>query len=199
MLLPHEFWMPHGNPPWRGGVERALMSTSADKAVSLHYANGRGTVVEIDVGRIQTGGDVSFVSMVRLRPAHPSLPPPRPRPAPAPPPVVLCPSGSALFRPIHNFGRVQHRLPSPQLNNSITARGLLCVGCGQYPGEKEITLPPFTCLESHGAPRLEQTKEGELIIFPLKVNPRTLPYHPGFITTLLQYRQHSYILKILHH
>ena len=64
MLLPHDFWVPHGNPAWRGGVERALMSTTADKAVALHYANGRGTIVEIDVGRIQTGGDVSFLSMV---------------------------------------------------------------------------------------------------------------------------------------
>jgi hypothetical protein len=41
------------------------MSTTADKAVALHYANGRGTVVEIDVGRIQIGGDVSILSMVR--------------------------------------------------------------------------------------------------------------------------------------
>jgi hypothetical protein len=65
MLLPHEFWVPHGEPAWKGGVERALMSTTADKAVALHYANGRGTVVEIDVGRIQIGGDVSILSMVR--------------------------------------------------------------------------------------------------------------------------------------
>ena len=64
MLLPPAFWVPHGEPAWRGGVERALMSTTADKAVALHYANGRGTVVEIDVGRIQIGGDVSFLSMV---------------------------------------------------------------------------------------------------------------------------------------
>ncbi len=47
----------------------------------------------------------------------------------------------------------------------------------QYPGEKEITFPPFTCLESHGEPRLEQTQEGELIIFPLKV-PRHKPPPP---------------------
>ena len=33
--------------------------------MALHYANGKGTVVEIDVGRIQIGGDVSFLSMVR--------------------------------------------------------------------------------------------------------------------------------------
>ncbi len=64
MKLPAQFWVPHGNPAWRGGVERAFMSTTADKAVALFYANGRGTVVEISVGRIQIGGDVSFLSMV---------------------------------------------------------------------------------------------------------------------------------------
>ena len=67
--MPYEFWVPHGNPPWKGGVERALMSTTADKSVALHYANGKGTVVEIDVGRIQIGGEVAFLSMV------PALPP----------------------------------------------------------------------------------------------------------------------------
>jgi hypothetical protein len=65
MLLPSEFWVPQGDPAWCGGVERALMSTTADMAVAFHYANGKGTVVEIDVGRIQTGGDISFLSMVR--------------------------------------------------------------------------------------------------------------------------------------
>ena len=70
MLLPPEFWVSHGNPPWKGGVERALMSTTADKDIALHYAHGKGTVVEIDVGRIQIGGDVSSFSMVR-RPAPP--------------------------------------------------------------------------------------------------------------------------------
>ena len=69
MLLPAQFWVPHGNPPWRGGVERACMSTTADKSVALSYANGRGTIVEISVGRIQIGGDVSFLSMVRPPPA----------------------------------------------------------------------------------------------------------------------------------
>ncbi len=42
--------------------------------------------------------------------------------------------------------------------------------CGaQYPGEKEITLPPFTCLEADGDPRVEYYGEGEVVIFPLKV------------------------------
>ena len=73
MLLPHEFWVPHGNPAWRGGVERALMSTTADKSVALHYSDGKGTVVEVDVCRIQTGGDVCFLSMVLPHPHSPLM------------------------------------------------------------------------------------------------------------------------------
>jgi hypothetical protein len=42
----------------------------------------------------------------------------------------------------------------------------------QYPGEKEITFPPFTCLEADGDPRVEQHAMGEIIIFPLKVSPK---------------------------
>jgi hypothetical protein len=42
----------------------------------------------------------------------------------------------------------------------------------QYPGEKEITFPPFTCLESSGDARLERDAIGnEVVIFPLKVPP----------------------------
>ena len=40
---------------------------------------------------------------------------------------------------------------------------------GQYPGEAEVTFPPFTCLEADGEARLERTKDGEVVIFPLKV------------------------------
>ena len=76
MLLPRQFWVPHGRPAWRGGVERAFMSTTTDKDVALLYANGKGTVVEIRVGRIQTGGDVSWLSMVPTR-----APASRPHPA----------------------------------------------------------------------------------------------------------------------
>jgi hypothetical protein len=68
MQLPTQFWVPHGDPAWRGGVERAFMSTTAEKGVALFYADGRGTVVEISVGRIQIGGDVRFLSMVPLPP-----------------------------------------------------------------------------------------------------------------------------------
>ncbi len=94
MLLPAQFWVPQGDPAWCGGIERALMSTTADKSVALHYANGRGTVVEIDVGRIQNGGDVSFLSMVRLRPAR--------RPLPLPPhhaARAICPFESPTISP----------------------------------------------------------------------------------------------------
>jgi len=101
MLLPSQFWVPHGTPSWKGGVERAFMSATADKDVALRYANGRGTLVEISVGRIQMGGDISFLSM--------------------------------------------------------------------YPGEKEITFPPYTCLEANGDPRVERTLGGEVVIFPLQV------------------------------
>ena len=46
----------------------------------------------------------------------------------------------------------------------------------QYPGEKEITFPPYTCLESDGEPRVERSAEGEIVVFPLKVSsPRTQP------------------------
>ncbi len=48
---------------------------------------------------------------------------------------------------------------------------------GQYPGEKEITVPPLTCLEADGEPRVEHTDQGEIIYFPLKVLP-PLP-HPA--------------------
>ena len=44
------------------------------------------------------------------------------------------------------------------------------MGIWQYPGEKEITFPPFTCLEADGDARLERDADGkELVVFPLKV------------------------------
>ncbi len=61
------------------------------------------------------------------------------------------------------------------------ARGVGVLGA-QYPGEKEITFPPFTCLEADGEPRLELTDEGEVVVFPLKVpnppNPLMGPHLP---------------------
>jgi hypothetical protein len=45
----------------------------------------------------------------------------------------------------------------------------------QYPGEKEITFPPFTCLESNGEPYLQRTPQGEVVVFPLKVLHHSAP------------------------
>ena len=64
MLLPSQFWVEHGTPAWKGGVEKAIMSTTSDKDVAVEYANGKGMVVEIGIGRIQIGGDVGWISMV---------------------------------------------------------------------------------------------------------------------------------------
>ena len=69
MLLPQQFWVEHGTPAWKGGVERAIMSTTSDREVALFYSGGKGMVVEISVGRIQVGGDVGWISMVREFPS----------------------------------------------------------------------------------------------------------------------------------
>ena len=37
-------------------------------------------------------------------------------------------------------------------------------GARQYPGEKESTVPPFTCLEANGEPRVLRTPRGEDIM-----------------------------------
>ncbi len=59
----------------------------------------------------------------------------------------------------------------------LAARSLrVGLGAWQYPGEKEITFPPYTCLEAHGDARLERDAKGnEVIIFPLKVMLCRLP------------------------
>ena len=58
-------------------------------------------------------------------------------------------------------------------------------GEGQYPGEKEITFPPFTCLESDGDPRVERNDKGEIVVFPLKVHSPPPPPHPPAALTPL--------------
>ena len=65
MLLPRQFWVEHDTPAWKGGVEKAIMSTTSDREVALFYSGGKGMVVEISVGRIQIGGDVTWCSMVQ--------------------------------------------------------------------------------------------------------------------------------------
>jgi hypothetical protein len=62
--LPSQFWVPTGNPEWKGGVERAIMSTTTDKEVAVFYSSGKGIVAEISVGRVQMGGDMGWISMV---------------------------------------------------------------------------------------------------------------------------------------
>jgi hypothetical protein len=64
MALPSKFWVPTGNPAWKGGVERAIMSTTTEKDVAVFYSSGKGTVAEISIGRIQMGGEMSWISMV---------------------------------------------------------------------------------------------------------------------------------------
>jgi hypothetical protein len=64
MHLPQQFWVPRGNPEWKGGVERAIMSTTTDKEVAVFYSSGKGIVAEISVGRVQMGGDMGWISMV---------------------------------------------------------------------------------------------------------------------------------------
>jgi hypothetical protein len=66
MHLPPQFWVAQGDPPWKGGVERAIMSTTTDKDVAVFYSSGRGIVAEISVGRIQMGADMGWISMVRI-------------------------------------------------------------------------------------------------------------------------------------
>jgi hypothetical protein len=66
MHLPPQFWVPTGKPAWRGGIERAIMSTTTDKDVAVFYSNGKGIVAEISVGRVQMGADMGWISMVRI-------------------------------------------------------------------------------------------------------------------------------------
>ena len=60
------------------------------------------------------------------------------------------------------------------------AWGMWGMGALQYPGEKEITFPPYTCLETHGDARVERDAKGnEVVIFPLKVRQTPVPKHPS--------------------
>ena len=62
--LPQEFWQSN-ELGVRGGIEPAFMSTSLDKAVAQHYAASAetcGFVFEMQMGMIDRGADLSFVS-----------------------------------------------------------------------------------------------------------------------------------------
>jgi hypothetical protein len=68
---------------------------------------------------------------------------------------------------------------------------------GQYPGEKEITFPPFTCLESHGDARLERDSKGnEVIIFPLKVFFHLPPFFPPAPSLFLTHLSSTHPLSV---
>ncbi len=69
----------------------------------------------------------------------------------------------------------------------------------QYPGEKEITFPPFTCLESDGEPRVETTEEGEVAVFPLKVALQPQALNILVNTTLRWTRPASGLGEVRHH
>ena len=40
----------------------------------------------------------------------------------------------------------------------------------QYPGEDEFLMQPLSCLEVMGRPRVEATAQGEVVVFPMRVN-----------------------------
>ena len=64
MVLPDQFWADRDGG-LRGGVEWGLMSTTADRRVALQYSGqGQrlGTVLEISVGRVDIGADLSWLS-----------------------------------------------------------------------------------------------------------------------------------------
>jgi hypothetical protein len=66
MILPKNFWS-KGNciDDFRGGVEKGLMSTTTDRNVAIQYSGRdkkRGTVFEIDAGRIDIGADLKWLS-----------------------------------------------------------------------------------------------------------------------------------------
>ena len=63
VLLPDSFWSKAEG--FRGGVERGLMSATADRAVAMQYSGKNGkrcTIFEILVGRVDIGADLSWVS-----------------------------------------------------------------------------------------------------------------------------------------
>ena len=64
-LLPPQLWVEHRDsdgPKWKGGVESAVISATLDRAVAIK--GGRGGVAEINVGRVQFGGCLGWISMV---------------------------------------------------------------------------------------------------------------------------------------
>ena len=82
------------------------------------------------------------------------------------PPLLLASAHNAGMHPpahtLEQHARARRAGPDPDAD-------VPGPGAGQYPGEKEVTFPPFTCLETDGEPRVERSAQGEVVIFPLKV------------------------------
>jgi hypothetical protein len=113
----------------------------------------------------------------RLLPLHGPNPPPLPLPPVIPLPFVHAAFALRQHRP-SNANPPPHQCSTVHsaARNPLATRGACA---GQYPGEKEITFPPFTCLESHGDARLERDAKGnEVVIFPLKVPGAPPHLHP---------------------
>jgi hypothetical protein len=66
MILPENFWhKSKDKDQFRGAVENGLMSTTSNQQVAIQYSGvdkKRGTVFEIDAGRIDIGADLSWLS-----------------------------------------------------------------------------------------------------------------------------------------
>ena len=91
---------------FRGGVELGLLSLSESRSTALLYGGEacgrRGTVFEVQVGRVDIGASIGFLS--------------------------------------------------------------------QYPGEREYLMPPLSCLEVVGEPRLDRTETEDVIVVPMRIN-----------------------------
>ena len=65
MILPEQFWIAEKTNGFRGAVELGLMSTTTDREVAVQYSGRdkkRGTIFEIEAGRIDIGADLKRLS-----------------------------------------------------------------------------------------------------------------------------------------
>ena len=81
-----------------------------------------------------------------------------------PPPSTRAQRCTCSHKPTYSRTHARARRAGPDPDSDVPG-----TGAGQYPGEKEVTFPPFTCLETDGEPRVERSAQGEVVIFPLKV------------------------------
>ena len=138
VVLPESFWTK--TEGFRGGVERGLMSATADRRVAMQYSGRNGkccTVFEILVGRVDIGAELTWLSQY-----------------PGEREVLIVPKysrsiGIFMNACISNLNWVHN-------DNSIC----VCM-CGV-----QVLFPPLSCLEVMGEPRVEDG----VIIIPLRVN-----------------------------